>query len=152
MEGRAPPEKMMDALTMRARARNLGARGVGGCSVQLAHHQCRGSPSPLPLTPDAPLQPPFPVKIFSRKSAKNGSLLLTCSHTSNTSSAGCCHSYLCLVDACSMYGNSESGPGGPLPRVTCHGNPASSRLVLAELQPVGPNNFEASETEPRHPF
>jgi len=27
----------------------LGARGGGECSVQLAHHQCRGSPSP-PLT------------------------------------------------------------------------------------------------------
>ena len=64
----------------RARAQLGRTRGGGGCSVQLAHHQCRSSPSLPPLTPDAPLQPPFPVKIFSRISAKNGSLLLTCSH------------------------------------------------------------------------
>ena len=25
----------------------------------------------------------------------------------------------------------DSGPGAPLPRVTCHGSPASSRFVLA---------------------
>ena len=45
--------------------------------------ECRDSPSPPPLPPDAPLQPPFPVKTFQRKSAKNGSLLLTCSHTTS---------------------------------------------------------------------
>ena len=70
------PEKMMDALTKRARARNLGARGGGGCSVQLA----QGSPSPPPTHPRRAAPAAIPVKIFSRKSAKNGSLLLTWSH------------------------------------------------------------------------
>ena len=47
-EERAPPGKD-DGRSHKARAaRNLGARGGGGCSVQLAHHQCRGSPSPPP--------------------------------------------------------------------------------------------------------
>ena len=71
MGGRALPGKD-DGGSHKARApasRNLGARGGGGCSVQLAHHQCRGSQCrgshPLPqLTPDAPLQPPFPSKYF----------------------------------------------------------------------------------------
>jgi len=63
-------------------ALNLGTRvEVGGalCSWPITSAE---APSLPPLTPDAPLQPPFPVKIFSRISAKNhdGSLLLTCSH------------------------------------------------------------------------
>ena len=50
-EERAPPGKD-DGRSHKARAaRNLGARGGGGCSVQLAHHQCRGSPSPPPTPP-----------------------------------------------------------------------------------------------------
>ena len=80
MGGRAPPGKD-DGRSQKARAaRNLGARGGGGCSVQLAHHQCRGSPSPPPTHPRRAAPAAIPVKIFSRKSAKNGSLLLTCSH------------------------------------------------------------------------
>ena len=31
-------------------------------------------------------------------------------------------------------------------RVTCHGSPASPRLVLAERQPVGPNETGAKNT------
>ena len=70
-----------DGGSHKARAsRNLGARGGGGCSVQLAHHQCRDSPSPPPTHPRRAAPAAIPVKIFSRKSAKNGSLLLTWSH------------------------------------------------------------------------
>ena len=34
----------------------------------------------------------------------------------------------------------------PVRRVTCHGSPASPRLVLAERQPVGPNETGATNT------
>ena len=39
----------------------------------------------------------------------------------------------CLPAVCTqrMHVNIDSGPGPPLPRVTCYGSPASSRLVLA---------------------
>ena len=59
--GRKSDDRKDDERSHNARARaQLGrTRGGGGCSVQLAHHQCRSSPSLPPLTPDAPLQPPF---------------------------------------------------------------------------------------------
>jgi len=79
--GRATPEKMMDALTMRARALNLGARVVVGgalCSWPITSAE---APHPSPHSPPTRRSSRhFPVNIFSRKSAKNGSLLLTCSH------------------------------------------------------------------------
>ena len=38
------------------------------------------------------------------------------------------------------------GSRGPVRRVTCHGSPASPRLLLAERQPVGPNETGAKNT------
>jgi len=79
------PEKMMDALRKRARARNLGARGGGGCSVQLAHHQCRGSPSPPPTHPRRAAPAAIPSKYFQgnqpkmEASSSHGPMLPSCS-------------------------------------------------------------------------
>ena len=60
----APPEKMMDVLTKRAPRATWAHVAVGGalCSWPITSAE---APHPLPpLTPDAPLQPPFPSKYF----------------------------------------------------------------------------------------
>ena len=57
---RAPPEKMMDALSMRSRARNLGTRGEKWGSVRPAHRKSRPFPSHPPLPSPRSLHPPFP--------------------------------------------------------------------------------------------
>ena len=57
---RAPPEKMMDALSMRSRARNLCTRGEKWGSVRPAHRKPRPFPSHPPLPSPRSLHPPFP--------------------------------------------------------------------------------------------
>ena len=112
------PEKMMEALTKRARAHNLGARGGGGCSVQLAHHQCRGSPSPPPTHPRRAAPAAIPVKIFSRKSAKNGSLLLTWSHATFSYSLLSRRSYSADTIVYSYSADTIEGPRAPAVKLT----------------------------------
>jgi len=86
----------------------------------------------------------FSIQTFFRPQPRIGgatpphpSPLIACAHSAPATP---------VVLALSVYENPLSRVPGPRSAGTCHGSPASPRLVLAERQPVGPN--ETGVTKP----